>query len=100
MTETEIAYDEMLSAMGRRLQPNAIRKLTALLGRRDVISLAAGAPRSETFPIEELADIAARVIRSRGQSALQYGPSRGLHELLEAIAEMLSGRGIKSAAPA
>ena len=57
MAETEIAYDEMLSAMGRQLQPNAIRKLTALLGRRDMISLAAGAPSAETFPLEELAEI-------------------------------------------
>lgn len=99
MRETELAYDEMLSAMGRHMQPNAIRKLTALLGRRDIISLAAGAPSSETFPIEELADIAARVIRSRGQFALQYGPTRGPQPLVEAIAEMLRRRGITSATP-
>lgn len=100
MPDTEIAYDELLSTMGRRLQPNVIRKLTALLGRRDIISLAAGAPSPATFPGEALADIAAHVIRSRGQSVLQYGPTRGLPELLEAIAEMLRGRGIKTAAPA
>ncbi|HJQ23120.1 MAG TPA: PLP-dependent aminotransferase family protein [Blastocatellia bacterium] len=94
MGDAEIVYDELLSAMGRGMQPNAIRKLTALLGRRDIISLAAGAPASETFPVEELAEIAARVIRSRGQFALQYGPTRGPQSLLEAIAEMLAGRGI------
>jgi len=99
MPDREIAYDEMLSAMGRDLLPNAIRKLTTLLGRRDVISLAAGAPSAETFPLEELADIAARVIRSRGQFVLQYGPTRGPQSLLEAIADMLKGRGIASAAP-
>ena len=94
MADGEIVYDELLSVMGRSLQPNAIRKLTALLGRRDIISLAAGAPSSETFPIEALAEIAARVIRSRGQFALQYGPTRGPQSLLEAIAEMLGCRGI------
>jgi 2-aminoadipate transaminase len=99
MRDTQIAYDEMLSAMGRRMQPNAIRRLTALLGRRDIISLAAGAPSSETFPIEELADIAARVIRTRGQFVLQYGPTRGPQPLVEAIAEMLRGRGITTATP-
>ena len=99
MRENEIAYDERLSAMGRHLQANAIRKLTALLGRRDVISLAAGAPSAETFPIEELAEIASRVISSRGQFALQYGPTRGLSTLVEGIAEMLRGRGITSAQP-
>src|SRR5918912_721236 len=100
MADAEIVYDELLSAMGRGMQPNAIRKLTALLGRRDIISLAAGAPSSETFPVEELAEIAARVIRSRGQFALQYGPTRGPQTLLEAIAEMLKGRGLTTAEPA
>lgn len=87
----------MLSAVGRGLQPNAIRKLTQLLGRKDVISLAAGAPSAETFPLEELAEIAARVIRTRGQFTLQYGPSRGQNTLVEAIAAMLQSRGIESA---
>lgn len=100
MRDTAIAYDEMLSVMGRQMQPNAIRKLTALLGRRDIISLAAGAPSSETFPLEELAEISARVIRTRGQFALQYGPTRGPQPLVEAIAEMLRGRGITTASPA
>ena len=100
MSDTEDLYAQMLSAMGRGLQHNAIRKLTALLGRRDVISLAAGAPSAETFPVEEIADIAARVIRSRGQFALQYGPTRGTQPLLESIAEMLRARGMLAATPA
>jgi 2-aminoadipate transaminase len=97
MSKTEILYEEMLSVMGRALQPNAIRKLTQLLGRKDVISLAAGAPSAETFPLEELAEIAARVIRTRGPVALQYGPSRGQNSLVEAVAAILQSRGIKTA---
>jgi 2-aminoadipate transaminase len=81
------------------MRPNAIRRLTALLGRREVISLAAGAPSAETFPIDELAEIAARVVRSRGQFALQYGPTRGQSALVEAVAEMLRSRGIRDAKP-
>lgn len=99
MLKTEIAYDELLSAMARGLQPNAIRKLTQLLGRPDIISLAAGAPSAETFPIEELAEIAARVIRTRGPVALQYGPTRGQSGLVEAVADMLRARGIATAKP-
>jgi 2-aminoadipate transaminase len=97
MLNTEIRYEEMLSAMGRALQPNAIRKLTLLLGRKEVISLAAGAPSAETFPAEELAEIAARVIRTRGQFTLQYGPTRGQGSLVEAVAAILQSRGIASA---
>lgn len=99
MLKTEIDYDEMLSVLGRRLQPNAIRKLTALLGNREVISLAAGAPSFETFPIEELAEISARVIRERGRFALQYGPTRGQSALVEAVVANLRSRGIEGSNP-
>jgi len=99
MVKTEIDYDEMLSALGRRLQPNAIRKLTLLLGSKEVISLAAGAPSFETFPIEELADIAARVIRDRGRFALQYGPTRGQSAPVQAVADLLGSRGIEGCTP-
>ena len=93
-----IDYDETLSLFGRRLQSNAIRKLTLLLGTKEVISLAAGAPSFETFPIEELAEISARIIRTRGRFALQYGPTRGQGALVEAVVEVLRRRGIDSCA--
>lgn len=99
MLKTEIEYDQMLSELGRRLQPNAIRKLTLLLGSKEVISFAAGAPSFETFPLEELAEIAARVIRERGRSALQYGPTRGQSALVESIAHLLRSRGIEGCKP-
>jgi 2-aminoadipate transaminase len=99
MSNTKPEYEEMLSVVGRRLQSNAIRKLTKLLGSREVISLAAGAPSFETFPVEELADISARVLRERGRFALQYGPTRGLSGLVEAVSAILQSRGIASSKP-
>jgi len=99
MLETKTEYDELLSAVGRRLQPNAIRKLTLLLGNKEVISLAAGAPSFETFPLEELAEISARVIRERGRFALQYGPTRGQSTLVEAVADILRSRSIEGCKP-
>jgi 2-aminoadipate transaminase len=100
MLKSQIDYDEMLSEVGRRIRPNAIRKLTALLGNKEVISLAAGAPSAETFPIEELAEIASRVIRERGPIALQYGPTKGQPALVGAVVDILTGRGITSASAA
>ncbi len=99
MLKTKPEYDEMLSAVGRRLQSNAIRKLTKLLGSREVISLAAGAPSFETFPVQELAEISARVLRDHGRFALQYGPTRGLSGLVEAVAGILRSRGIADSKP-
>src|SRR5712692_2670410 len=99
MLKTGIEYDEMLSALGRRLQSNAIRKLTTMLGNREVISFAAGAPGFETFPLEELAEISARVIRERGRFVLQYGPTRGQSTLVEAVAGILRSRSIEGCKP-
>jgi 2-aminoadipate transaminase len=99
MLKTQIDYELMFSALGRRLHPNAIRKLSKLLGNKEVISLAAGAPSHETFPLEELADIAARVIRERGRVGLQYGPTRGNGALVEAVAGILRSRGITDCKP-
>lgn len=96
---TRTSYDEILSSLGRRLESNAIRKLTKLLGGKEVISLAAGAPSHETFPLEELAGIAARVIRERGRVALQYGPTKGVSALVEAVAGILRSRGIVDSKP-
>jgi len=99
MPNLDLEYEQMLSIVGRRLQPNAIRKLTLLLGSKEVISLAAGAPSYETFPTEELAEIAARVIRERGRFSLQYGPTRGQGALVDAVTELLSKRGIEGCKP-
>jgi 2-aminoadipate transaminase len=94
---SEIDYAELLSERGRGLRSNAIRELTKLLGRREVISLAAGAPSSETLPLAELADISATVIRERGNVALQYGPTKGQPALVDAVVDILKSRGISDA---
>src|SRR5262245_31690765 len=99
MLKTETDYAELLSVIGRELQSNAIRKLTVLLVRREVISLAAGAPSPDTFPLAEHGEIPRRVIAEKGRVSLQYGPTRGQYTLVEAVAEILRGRGIAGAKP-
>ncbi|HEY7545057.1 MAG TPA: PLP-dependent aminotransferase family protein, partial [Blastocatellia bacterium] len=92
-----IDYDGSLSKIAQSLRQNDIRKLTALLSRGNVISLAAGAPSAETFPVEELAEISARVIRESSATALQYGPTRGNRSLVEHVAETMRARGVRGA---
>ncbi|MCI0486777.1 MAG: PLP-dependent aminotransferase family protein [Blastocatellia bacterium] len=99
MAETGIEYEELFSELGRSMQPNAIRKLTPLIARGDIISLAAGAPSVETFALEELSEIAFRVIREQGRSALQYGPTRGQAKLIQAITEIMHARGVERTSP-
>src|SRR5262249_37546119 len=87
-------YNDLLSLIGRNLRANEIRKLTALLGRSDVISFAAGAPSADTFPLDELTEIAAQVVRERGKFALQYGPTKGSSSLIEGIIATMKNRGV------
>lgn len=90
-------YDDRFSKIARSMKLNDIRKLTALLARGNVISLAAGAPSAETFPREELAEISARVIRESGATSLQYGPTRGNRSLVEYVVETMRARGASEA---
>jgi 2-aminoadipate transaminase len=91
-------YLTLLSATGRHLRPNAIRKLTALIGRSDVISFAAGAPSADTFPIEEIAELAISTVREKGKIALQYGPTRGSSSLIGGVIAIMQRRGVQCSA--
>ena len=97
LIETEI---EMRRAIGGRAlyAPNAIRKLTQMLGRSDIISLPQARPSAETFPPKNC-QIAARVIRERGRFVLQYGPTRGQGEAYEDVIATLDGRGSRAHSP-
>jgi 2-aminoadipate transaminase len=84
------------SADAGRFRPSAIRAFARLINDPGIISFAGGVPSPETFPAEEMAEIAARVIRERRAVALQYGPTRGLPRLCELIAALCRARGFRS----
>lgn len=55
-----------------------------------LINLGGGLPAPETYPADDLADIAARAIRDHAAEALGYGPIEGLPGLRDALAVRLS----------
>ena len=55
-------------------QKSVIRELLKLTQKPEIISFAGGLPSPETFPIDEIADLACDVIRRDGNWALQYSP--------------------------
>src|SRR5262249_324381 len=99
MEYVETDYEELLSTFAASLRPNAIRSLMPLLVRPDIISFGGGAPSPETFPVDELADMAARVIRDRGRSVFQYGPTRGQPALIQEVVQYLRSRGLTDVTP-
>lgn len=83
------------SAEALRMRPNAIRALVGMLSRPGLVSFAGGVPSPATFPGEQLAEIASRLIRDHGERVLQYGTTRGNTRLCELVTERLVRRGIK-----
>ena len=66
--------------------------------RDDVVSLAAGWPDPETFPLEALAAAGRRVLEQQGRDVLSYQPVEGAPALRDAIAEHGARHGFARAA--
>lgn len=61
----------------------------------DMINLAGGLPEPAVYPVDELAEYAARAMRDHPLDALNYCPIEGLPALRDAIAERYSCNGVK-----
>ncbi|HYI13347.1 MAG TPA: PLP-dependent aminotransferase family protein [Thermoanaerobaculia bacterium] len=91
-------FDTFFSRDARSFRPSAIRAFAKLINDPSIISFAGGVPNPETFPVEAIARIAAQVVRERRAVSLQYGPTRGLPRLCEAIAGISRARGVECTA--
>ena len=69
------------------LKPSAIREILKAPKDADTISLAAGHPAPETFPVADLARFAADIFANDSTTALQYGATDGYEPLRRAVAE-------------
>ena len=76
---------------------SAIREIFALLAQPGMISLAGGNPSPESFPKDELADIAAKLLCEKGETILQYGGTPGTVGLRDTVIAMVKERGIAAA---
>jgi 2-aminoadipate transaminase len=92
-----IEYDRFLSRSAEQMKESAIRKMGTVLAQgRDIISFAPGYPAPQTFPWAEFQEIARDLLAGADGSVLQYGPTRGFKPLLEAIVEIMAGRGVQT----
>ncbi len=68
------------------LKPSAIREIFKSLTDPTIISFAAGNPAPESFPVNELAGLAANIFGTAPTTALQYSITEGYPVLREEIA--------------
>lgn len=77
---------------------NVIRELLKLTQQPDIISFAGGMPAPEAFPAEQVAELAAEVVRTKRDAVLQYGVTEGYYPLREWIAGWVAEKGIRAKA--
>ena len=87
-------YAALFASRTRVMKSSAMRDLMAITARPEVISLAGGLPDTASFPPETLAAAASRVAEESCAKALQYGPTEGLAETKECIAQVMGSEGM------
>ncbi|VBB06954.1 aminotransferase class i/classii [Lucifera butyrica] len=74
------------------LKASEIREILKITQRPEVISFAGGLPAPELFPVEEMKDIAVKVLEESGSQALQYSTTEGFDPLRQQIAVRMNAK--------
>lgn len=82
-----IAMQYVFSDKIANLRPSAIREILKAPSDANTISFAAGNPSPESFPVRELAGLAADLFAHESTVALQYGVTEGYDPLRRAVAD-------------
>src|SRR3954447_4515671 len=88
-------YAGLFAARTRVMKSSAMRDMMAVTARPEVISLAGGLPDTSTFPTDTFAAVTQRIASESCAKALQYGPTDGLPETKECIAEVMGTEGMR-----
>jgi len=88
-------YAGLFASRTQVMKSSAMRDLMAITARPEVISLAGGLPDTSTFPAAVFADLMSEVAGAGLARALQYGPTEGLAEVQESIAQVMALEGMR-----
>ena len=88
-------YAGLFASRTRVMKSSAMRDLMAITARPEVISLAGGLPDTSTFPPDSFAAVFDEIARESCAKALQYGPTEGLAETRDCIAEAMAAEGMR-----
>lgn len=72
------------------MKPSAIREIFKSLTDPEIISLAAGNPANEAFPVEQINRIADGILAKEGAFSLQYGITEGYTPLREKMKKRIA----------
>lgn len=89
-------FVERYAARTSGMSASEVRALFAVASRPEVISFAGGMPFVDAVPREEVATVAAEVLREQGATALQYGAGQGQLALRERVTMLMATEGLEA----
>jgi 2-aminoadipate transaminase len=89
-------YAGLFAARTRVMKSSAMRDMMAITARPEVISLAGGLPDTSTFPPDTFSAVTQAIAAESVAKALQYGPTEGLPETKDCIAEVMAAEGMRA----
>lgn len=85
----------IFSEFSDRVKNSEIRELLKYTRMKGIISFAGGLPDPSLFPIEDIERITIQLLKEKSYLALQYGPTPGEPEFIEAVEGHLASFGEK-----
>jgi 2-aminoadipate transaminase len=89
------SINQFLSISGKSMKRSAIREILKHLQQPGMISFAGGLPAPETFPVNDLSEIAFEILENDGPESLQYGTTEGDPLLRKMLVERHNRQGLK-----
>lgn len=86
------------SSVSNRIFRSEIRELLKWTRKPGMISLGGGLPDPTLFPIQDIIELTREVLTKKGYLALQYGPTHGEPEMLEALTRHMKEFGDEASA--
>ena len=86
----------LLAKRTENMGASAIREILKVVSQPGMVSLAGGIPAPESFPLEIMTELTAKVIEKYGSLAFQYDLTEGFTPLREILTDYLGTRGIKA----
>jgi 2-aminoadipate transaminase len=80
------------------MSASAIREILKVVSQPGMVSLAGGIPAPESFPLEIMTELTARVVEKYRSQAFQYDLTEGFTPLREVLSGYLAERGIMAGA--
>lgn len=90
----QVQWEQLFADRVRHMRGSDIRAAFKLAEDPRIISFAGGFPGPESFPVDEVMSWLRRLAEGEAARALQYGPSDGLSELRELIAQRMTRQGM------